>query len=82
MSEIKKWHVWYSHADGRNGTAKVTTKVEESGAFKYGNGKCGAIIIDGCSRSYDLRYCHDKNLHMAMIEEYFGDGLVKVTEEA
>lgn len=78
--EIKKWNVEYDHRDGRKGTVKATTEVGESKAFQYGNGKYGALTIEGHKEGYDLRYCHGKDLHMVMIESYFGNGLVKATE--
>lgn len=78
--ETKKWIVEYSHSDGRNGTVEVTTEVGKSGAFKYGNGKCGAMIVDGFTQGYDLRYCTKKDLHRVMLDEYFGAGLVKAEE--
>lgn len=80
MEEIKKWEVEYSHDDGRSGTVEITTKVGESGAFQYGNGKCGALIDGKHREGYDLRYCREKDLHRAMLEDYFGKGLVKATE--
>lgn len=73
-----KWIVEYDHHDGRNGTVQVTTEVSKSDAFCYGNGKCGALIIGGYPTVYDLRYNTEKDLHMAMIKSYFGEGLVKV----
>lgn len=80
MTETKKWSVEYSHDDGRSGTVKVTTEVGKSGAFQYGNGKSGALTVDGFTQGYDLRYCNRKDLHMVMLEDYFGKGLVKATE--
>lgn len=50
MSETKKWSVEYSHSDGRAGTVEAVTEVSESGAFEYGNGKCGTLAIDGYRR--------------------------------
>lgn len=78
--ETKKWNVSYSHEDGRNGVVEVTTEITKSGCFDYGNGKSGALIVDGYPNGYDLRYCGEKDLHMAMIKHYFGKGLVKATE--
>lgn len=75
--ETKKWNVKYSHIDGRSGEIEVVTEIAESGAFQYGNGKSGALIIDGYPNGYDLRYCNDKDLHMVMIRDYFGKGLVE-----
>lgn len=80
MSETKKWIVEYSHADGRNGTVKVTTEISKSGCFDYGNGKSGALFVDGYTNVYDLRYNTADDLHMEMIKDYFGNGLVKATE--
>ena len=80
MEETKKWKVEYSHSDGRSGTIEVTTEISKAGAFEYGNGKCGALIIDGYPTVYDLRYNSAKDLHMAMIKDYFGKGLVMATE--
>lgn len=78
-NEVKKWKVEYDHKDGRSGVVDVTTEISDSGAFKYGNGKCGAIQInDGEQTVYDLRYNHG-DLHMVMIEDWFGKGLVKAT---
>lgn len=76
----KKWNVEYDHKDGRKGTIEVRTEVEESNGFQYGNGKSGALFIGGSVHGYDLRYNKEKDLHMAMIKEYFGKGLVKATE--
>lgn len=80
MSEVKKWDIQYSHSDGRAGVVEVTTEISKSGAFDYGNGKCGALIINGYSNVYDLRYNTAKDLHMEMIKDYFGKGLVKASE--
>lgn len=78
--EVKNWKVEYDHKDGRCGVVNVTTEIRESGAFSYGNGKAGAIQInDGDPRYYDLRYNHDDDLHMLMIQDWFGKGLVKAT---
>lgn len=78
--EIKKWLIAYDHKDGRSGTVEATTEIHKSGGFDYGNGKSGGLTIDGYTFGYDLRYCREKNLHMVMIREYFGKGLVKATE--
>ena len=78
--ETKKWIIKYSHADGRSGTVEATTEIKKSEAFKYGNRKYGALIIDGYPRVYDLRYNRAKDLHRVMLEEYFGDGLVEAKE--
>ena len=80
MVEKKRWKVEYSHADGRKGTVEVVTIVGESGAYKYGNGKYGAIVIGDYDQGYDLRYCREKDLHKVMLNTYFGQGLVKATE--
>ncbi len=82
MSEVKKWEIQYSHSDGRTGVVEVTTEISKSGAFDYGNGKCGALSIDGYPDVYvyDLRYNTAKDLHMEMIKDYFGKGLVKASE--
>ena len=80
MTEQKKWKVQYNHADGRHGTVEITTEVGESQAFKYGNGKYGAIIDGDFEQSYDLRYVNAKDLHRVIIEDYFGKGLVSATE--
>ena len=79
-NEIKNWTVYYSHRDGRQGTVKATTEISKSAAFSYGNGKSGALIINGYPNVYDLRYCTDDDLHMVMLREYFGRGLVKAVE--
>lgn len=80
MSETKKWRIEYNHNDGRNGVIHATTEISKSGAFDYGNGKSGALIIDGYPNVYDLRYNTAKDLHMEMIKDYFGKGLVKAIE--
>ena len=79
MREAKKWSIEYSHSDGRSGTVEAVTEISKSGAFEYGNGKCGTLEIDGDLTSYDLRYSREKDLHMVMIKEYFGKGLVNAT---
>lgn len=78
--EIKRWKVRYSHKDGRSGEVEAVTEVGASGAFKYGNGKAGVLRIDGYANGYDLRYCREKDLHRAMLNEYFGDGIVSAEE--
>ena len=79
--EVKKWSIKYDHKDGRKGVVEVTTEVGKSGASRYGNGKAGMIQVkDSDPRYYDLRYNHEPDLHMLMIEDYFGEGLVKVTQ--
>ena len=79
-TETKRWCVEYNHKDGRAGTIEVTTEVGKSEAFKYGNGKYGALTVGDFIQSYDLRYNTAKDLHMVMLEDYFGKGLVKATE--
>ena len=81
MEDVKNWVVDYSHDDGRSGTVSVTTEIRKSGGFQYGNGKAGKITVEGYERFYDLRYCREKDLHMVMLEEYFGNGLVKAVEQ-
>lgn len=78
-TDVRRWNVEYDHKDGRKGTVGVVTEIKKSAGFDYGNGKCGILIVDGWMTSYDLRYCAG-NLHMAMIETYFGRGLVAATE--
>ena len=80
MSETKKWSVEYSHSDGRAGVIKVTTEIWESSGGFFGNGKSGALIIDEYLNVYDLRYNTAEDLHMEMIKDHFGKGLVKATE--
>ena len=77
--ERKEWMVEYSHDDGRSGKVKVITEITKSKAFTYGNGKSGGIIIGDFEQRYDLRYSTEKDLHMVMIKEYFGKGLVTAT---
>lgn len=80
--EVKKWKVEYSHDDGRSGVVEATTQVGKSGAFEYGNQKAGTLKVDGdgYAQYYDLRYSTEKDLHKAMLKNYFGNGLVKATE--
>ena len=80
MKEVKKWKVEYNHNNGRQGTTEAITEIMESGCFTYGNRKCGALIIRDYEYGYDLRYCTAKDLHMVMLEDYFGSGLIKATE--
>lgn len=80
MSEVKNWSIRYSHSDGRAGTIRATTEISKSGAFSYGNGKSGALFVDGYTNLYDLRYNTADDLHMEMIKDYFGKGLVSATE--
>lgn len=78
--ERKNWVVNYSHKDGRHGTVNVMTEIDESKAFNYGNNKCGLLTVGEFSQGYDLRYNHEKDLHMVMMRDYFGDGLVSAIE--
>ena len=80
MAEIKKWVVEYDHKDGRHGTIEATTEIGKSGGFQYGNGKAGLLTIGSFEQCYDLRYNRDKDLHMLMLKDYFGKGMVKATE--
>ena len=77
--EVKKWRIEYSHKDGRSGTVEATTEIQQSGGFQYGNGKGGALKVDGQIWGYDLRYASG-DLHKVMLDEYFGDGLVEAKE--
>ena len=86
--EIKRWSIEYSNNRGRSGTVEVvevTTEIMKSGGFQYGNGKSGVLIEESAGYPhgkayYDLRYNRENDLHMVMIEDYFGKGLVKATE--
>ena len=78
--EKKNWRVKYAHKDGRKGTVKASTEVGKSGAFDYGNGKSGLLVVDGFAQAYDLRYSLENNLHLAMLKDYFGEGLVEAKE--
>lgn len=80
MGDIKKWLVKHNHNDGRAGTVEVTTEIQKSGGFQYGNGKAGVITVGSFTQGYDLRYNTAKDLHMIMLNEYFGTGLVSATE--
>jgi len=80
MRETKKWRIDYDHKDGRHGTMEVTTEIGDSTLFQYGNGKYGAIFCDDFEQGYDLRYCRSKDLHRVILDEFFGDGLVRATE--
>lgn len=75
----KEWTVEYSHDDGRQGTVNVTTTIEKSKNATYGNGYAGLLQVSETSQGYDLRYSKG-DLHMIMIKDYFGKGLVKATE--
>ena len=77
VEEKRRWRVTYDHEDGRSGVVEVETELQQSGGFQYGNGKAGGITVDGCeTRFYDLRYEHG-DLHRLMLDDYFGNGLVK-----
>lgn len=78
--EVKKWVVEYNHSDGRSGTIECITEVGKSGSFDYGNGKSGVLTVGDFVQGYDLRYNSSKDLHVAMLEDYFGKGLVRATE--
>ena len=81
MSETKRWSVEYSHDDGRSGTVEAVTEIERVKEPYYGNGKYGALTVNGEYKyGYDLRYNRERDLHMVMINAYFGKGLVKATE--
>lgn len=80
LGETKKWLVHYSHNDGRCGDVRVTTKIVKHGGFEYGNGKAGILEVEEHRCGYDLRYCHDTDLHKVMLKDYFGSGLVEATE--
>lgn len=79
-NEIKKWSVTYDHEDGRSGEIEVKTEVGKSEAFQYGNHKYGVLTVKNFDQGYDLRYASAKDLHMLMLEEYFGNGLVEAVE--
>ena len=57
MTDVKRWNVQYDHKDGRSGVVEVVTEITKSGGIRYGNGKGGALIVDGYPHGYDLRYC-------------------------
>lgn len=78
-NEIKKWKVEYNHEDGRSGTVVVSTEIQKSAGFQYGNGKAGALTIGSFIQGYDLRY-NSGDLHKVMLNDYFGKGLVKAEE--
>ena len=77
---MKTWKVKYAHNDGRKGTVNVTTELQKGAGFQYGNGTVGRLTVNDFNQIYDLRYCREKDLHMVMLKEYFGDGLVSATE--
>lgn len=75
----KTWNVSYDHKDGRKGTVKVITEVERVEGASYGNQKYGRLTVGASSTVYDLRY-NKGNLHMVMLKDYFGTGLVNAVE--
>ena len=77
--EVKRWKVEYDHRDGRKGAVECTTEVGKSGSFDYGNGECGMLTVGDFMQGYDLRYNSAEDLHMEMLSDYFGKGLVKAT---
>lgn len=77
--EIRTWMVEYDHKDGRSGKVTARTEVTKGGGFQYGNGKAGCLKVGDYTRVYDLRY-NKGDLHRVMIDDYFGSGLVAVTE--
>ena len=76
----KRWIIEYDHKDGRKGTIEAVTQIVKGEGFQYGNGKMGVLKIEGNTNGYDLRYNRSKDLHMVMIKEYFGEGLVNAKE--
>lgn len=76
---LKKWKVEYSHKDGRRGVVNAITEIEEIKGNAYGNGKAGLLTVGDFSQGYDLRY-ESGDLHMVMLTDYFGCGLVRATE--
>lgn len=70
MNDVKKWHVKYSHKDGRSGEIQATTEISE---------KSGLLTVGDFSQGYDLRY-ERGDLHKIMLNDYFGAGLVTATE--
>lgn len=76
----KTWLVKFDHADGRKGEIKVTTELQKAEGFQYGNGISGCLTAGDYPRFYDLRYNTEKDLHMVMLKDYFGEGLVSATE--
>ena len=75
----KEWLVEYNHSDGRHGTVKAITEISNIEKNIYGNGKAGLLTVGDFSQGYDLRY-EKGDLHMVMLKDYFGRGLVKATE--
>lgn len=78
--ETKNWEIEYSHDDGRAGTVRARTEISKSEEYTYGNKKYGALRINGEPVIYDLRYNRAKDLHLVMLQEYFGNGLVRAIE--
>lgn len=78
--QTKRWVIEYDHKDGRAGTVEATTDIVKVEG-QYGNGKSGSLSINGYDNLFDLRYCTEDDLHMAMINQYFGNGLVKAVEK-
>lgn len=77
---MKTWKIEYDHKDGRKGTVIATTEIVKSDGFQYGNGKAGRLTVGSSTEQvYDLRYCTG-DLHRVMIDDYFGKGIVSVTE--
>lgn len=80
MREIMNWIVFFDHHDGRSGKVSVSTILEKVPESRYGNKTYGSICVaddDLSSRTYDLRY-ETGNLHLLMIEDFFGSGLCSV----
>jgi len=78
--DIKKWKVKYDHKDGRSGEVDAITEILKSEAFDYGNRKAGKLVVNGVMQGYDLRYNKERDLHMVMLKDYFGNGLVEAKE--
>lgn len=78
--EKKNWLVKYDHKDGRKGATEATTEIQKSSCFSYGNGKSGLLTVGNFEQAYDLRYNREKDLHMVMLESFFGKGLVEAKE--
>ena len=79
-SEKKNWLVKYDHKDGRKGTVEVTTEIQGSSCFAYGNRKAGMLTVGNFNQAFDLRYNRESDLHMVMIGSYFGKGLLEAKE--
>lgn len=80
--ELKRWSVEYAHEDGRAGVLECTTELAKSDRLDYGNGfhGCLKVVGDGYPNVYDLRYNKEDDLHMVMLRDYFGKGLLRATE--